>query len=272
MSTKHLAVSFHLVLQKEVIVAPIPSFSDSMYNLKFWDYSEAERNKRMHRYEFCLSEAEPLFDAADISRVGKDIFVQKSMTTNDAGIAWIKKTFPELRVHPCHFPYDLYPSHIDCTFVPLRPPTSGSDGLVLINPERPPLASESKIWLENGWKFINAPKPAQSDRPSFSQSSAWLSMNILSLSTKCVVAEENETELHRLLESYGFDVITVPFRHVYEFGGGLHCATWDIKRNDSCMDYFPNQEFDDNSVSSKSGFSDITCIDVRSQEFVLNPQ
>jgi glycine amidinotransferase len=158
---------------------------------------------------------------------GKDIFVQKSMTTNDSGIKWLTSHFPELRVHPVHFPYDLFPSHIDCTFVPLRPPSAdGKDsGLALINSERPPLESECKLWSANGWKLLNAPLPAQTDRPVFSQSSYWLSMNLLSISPSQVVIEENELPLFNLLQEHGFDPITVPMRHMYDYGGGIHCST-----------------------------------------------
>merc|ERR1712137_1195497 len=165
--------------------------SESLYDPTFFDLTKEERFARMKEYKFCVTEKEPIFDAADITRVGKDIFVQKSMTTNDFGIAWLTTHFPELRVHPMHFPYDMYPSHIDCTFVPLRPPSAGKDGLALINPERPPLRAEYELWRRNGWKLLNAPLPAQFDRPAFSQSSYWLSMNLLSLSEKTVVIEEN---------------------------------------------------------------------------------
>merc|ERR1719272_1247938 len=123
-----------------------------MYVHNFFDLSDEQRFEQMRSYSFCVNENEPVFDAADITRVGKDIFVQKSMTTNDSGIKWLTSHFPDLRVHPVHFPYDLFPSHIDCTFVPLRPPSadSGDGGLALINSERPPLDSEVKLWTQNG--------------------------------------------------------------------------------------------------------------------------
>ena len=37
------------------------------------------------------------------------------------------------------------------------------------------------------------------------------------------------------------EVIPVPFRDAYPFGGGLHCATADIRREGSCEDLFPKQ-------------------------------
>merc|ERR1740117_528514 len=262
--------------------APMPSMADSMYNQKFFDVSDEERFTQMRSYQFCVNETEPIFDAADITRCGKDIFVQKSMTTNDSGIKWLTSHFPELRVHPVHFPYDLYPSHIDCTFVPLRPPSAdGKDcGLALINSERPPLQSECKLWRANGWKLLNAPLPAQTDRPAFSQSSYWLSMNLLSISPSQVVIEENELPLFDLLQEHGFDPITVPMRHMYDYGGGIHCSTWDIKRQDSCLDYFPNQEYKRSSVFECNKFNDIDVVDVSSTSggmssakggFMVNP-
>jgi len=254
--------------------APKPSMADSMYHQDFWKLSDEDRFKQMRSYQFCVNETEPVFDAADITRCGKDIFVQKSMTTNDSGIKWLASHFPELRVHPVHFPYDLFPSHIDCTFVPLRPPSAdcGDGGLALINPERPPLKSQVKLWRDNGWKLLNAPLPAQTDRPAFSQSSYWLSMNLLSISPTQVVIEENEIPLFNLLRDHGFDPITVPMRHMYDYGGGIHCCTWDIKRQDSCVDYFPNQEYNRSDVF-KDGFKDIDVVDVSSKNdgFLLNP-
>jgi glycine amidinotransferase len=58
-----------------------------------------------------------------------------------------------------------------------------------------------------------------------------------------VVCESSEHALHDLLDSLGFDVLTVPFRHVYEFGGSLHCATWDVRRVGEREDYFPLQAY-----------------------------
>ena len=253
--------------------APKPSMSDEMYNPGFWAKTDEERFQSMRSYEFCVNEKEPIFDAADITRVGKDIFVQKSMTTNDSGIMWLKSHFPELRVHALHFPYDLYPSHIDCTFVPLRPPGKDrEDGLVLINPERPPLRAELELWSQNGWKMLNAPMPATLDRPAFSQSSYWLSMNLLSLSPSTLVIEEAELPLYNLLSENGFDVITVPMRGMYEFGGAIHCCTWDLQRDDACTDYFPDQKAAQEHLHFPT-FTDIDVIDVSSSNkgFLLNP-
>jgi len=218
--------------------APKPSMADSMYDDGWWGISKEERYARMHSYRFCITDEEPIFDAADMMRCGKDLFVQLSMTSNGAGHEWLARELAPhgLRVHTVRFPYDLAPSHLDCTFVPLRP------GLVLTNPERPIDPADKGIFEEAGWRFIDAPQPDNPIRPWASQSSKWLSMNVLSVSPTCVVAEEQEHSLHALLESEGFEVIKVPFRAVYEFGGGLHCATWELNRDDDMSDYFPEAE------------------------------
>jgi glycine amidinotransferase len=217
--------------------APKPSMADHMYRQDFWEWPLAERFARMHEFEFCITQDEVIFDAADCSRFGRDVFVQESMTTNRAGIRWLKRHLEPrgLRVHAIHFPLDFFPSHIDCTFVPLAP------GVVLTNPERPIHDGEEMLFFDNDWEFITAPQPTSTndEMPMFCQSSKWLAMNVLSISPKKVICEAQEHPLHELLDKRGFEVYTVPFRNVFEFGGSLHCATWDIRRKGSCDDYFP---------------------------------
>ena len=72
-----------------------------------------------------------MWDAADVMRMGKDLFIQHGLTTNRAAMDWFQRYYPEYRVHAVNFPGDPYPIHIDATFVPLRP------GLIINNPHRP---------------------------------------------------------------------------------------------------------------------------------------
>lgn len=134
--------------------APKPLMRDSSYTPEFWDWTKEERIKRIKDYTYCLSEEEVMFDAADCLLLGDTMFVQQSCVTNLAGIRWLRKHFAQkgIRVDTLHFPSDLYPSHIDCTFVALKP------GLVLTNPERQPLDEEMKLFKQNDWKFIESPK------------------------------------------------------------------------------------------------------------------
>ncbi|WP_419998124.1 glycine amidinotransferase [Streptomyces boninensis] len=221
--------------------APKPSMADDMYREEFWEWPLAERHARMHSFEFCITQDEVIFDAADMSRFGRDVIVQESMTTNRAGIHWLKRHLEPkgFRVHPVHFPLDFFPSHIDCTFVPLRP------GLILTNPDRPLREGEEKMFLDNDWELVEVPEPVLSneDMPPYCQSSKWLSMNVLSISPTKVICEAQEKPLQDMLSGLGFEVFPVPFRNVFEYGGSLHCATWDVRRDGDRQDYFPNLDY-----------------------------
>ena len=230
--------------------APKPSMGNHMYRTDYWqkfvDFetkSKEQQYQLLHNWQYVLNEEELAFDAADISRFGEDIFVQHSMTTNLKAIEWLKREFRDyIRVHTLHFPHDQEPSHIDCTFIPLRPPRRDKCGIVLTNPERPPIEDEIQIFKENNWQFVDSPKPnaINTQMPTFCQSSKWLSMNILSIDESTLICEQNETDLCDLLRSLDFKVIPLPFRHVFEFGGSFHCATWDIEREGIKENYFSN--------------------------------
>jgi glycine amidinotransferase len=220
--------------------APKPMMGDSSYTTEFWDWDIEERKRRMHEYTFCINENEIMFDAADCLLIGDMMFVQQSMVTNLAGIRWLKRHFEPkgIQVQTLHFPYDLFPSHTDCTFVAVRP------GLVLTNPERPFVEEEVKIFKQNDWKMVDIPFFTETkEHPICCQSSRWLSMNVFSITQDKIVVEEGETPLINFLEQeHGFDVLGLPYRKVFEFGGSLHCSTWDIRRRGEKKNYFPNRE------------------------------
>ncbi|MDH6139955.1 glycine amidinotransferase [Kitasatospora sp. GP30] len=219
--------------------APKPRLTDASYRPGFWEtYNKvplAEKLERVRNHDLVLTEAEPLFDAADIARCGKDLFVQLSLVTNRSGYRWLKRHFPDHRVHAVTFT-NTHPLHIDATWVPLRP------GLVLHCGERPAEPELMKYYEINDWEVVEAVQPASwkhYQRLSFC--SPWLAVNILNLDPQTVCVEETEVHLADQLVKYGFEVVPVPFRAVGPFGGGLHCATVDIERDGVLEDYFPHR-------------------------------
>lgn len=108
------------------------------------------------------------------------------------------------------------------------------------NPSRPLIDSDKKLWLDNGWKFIQGVEPNNATIPQFSQSSKWLNHNVLVIDKDKVIVEAEEERMAHLLEDNGFTVFPINFRKVFEFGGSLHCSTWDIERDDEPVDMFPN--------------------------------
>ena len=187
------------------------------------------------RKDFVTTEEEPLFDAADVLRFGKDLVVQHGFTTNLLGIDWLKRHFTDHRVHAVNFPGDPYPIHIDATFTPLRP------GLIINNPERRLPDQQRAFFHRNDWEIVDAAPPAHNEPPPLCYSSVWLSMNVLVLDQQTVCVEETEVYQAEQLDKLGFEVIPIPFREVYPFGGALHCNTTDVCREGDCQDYFPNQ-------------------------------
>ncbi|MBF6047942.1 serine/threonine protein kinase [Streptomyces sp. NRRL B-1677] len=218
--------------------APKPRLTEASYRPGFWDEYDAlpyeQRIARVRAGELVLTEAEPLFDAADIARCGRDLFVQQSLATNAAGIRWLRQHLPEHRVHGVTFGNE-HPMHIDATWVPLRP------GLALHCAERPAEEDLLRYFRANDWQVVQAAAPGRTSPPPLSACSRWLSMNVLVLAPGTVCVEASETAQMEQLDRLGFEVVPVPFWDVAPFGGGLHCATLDVHREGVLEDYFPKR-------------------------------
>ncbi len=224
--------------------APRPRLTDASFKHNYYDEAIAleERLERTANLDFVTTEVEPMWDAADVMRMGKDLFIQHGLTTNRKAMEWFKRRYPDLRVHAVNFPGDPYPIHIDATFVPLRP------GLIINNPHRPLPEAQRKIFEANDWQIVDAAQPAHEEPPPLCYSSVWLSMNCLVLDHKTVAVEASEVHQMEQMDKLGMNVIPVPLRDAYAFGGGMHCATADVYREGGCEDYFPNQVEDPTRV------------------------
>jgi len=217
--------------------APKPRLTDRSYKEGYISrvMTIEDRLKLTAAKDFVTTEVEPLFDAAELSRMGKDIVVQHGFTANLSGIDWLRRHFPNHRIHAMNFPGDPYPTHIDATLVALRP------GLALNNPHRKVLPEHREFFEKNDWEIVEAVQPAHDSPPPLCYSTVWVSMNTFSLDPKTVCVEASEVYQMEQLDKLGFEVVPVPFRDVYPFGGGLHCATVDVYREGGCEDYFPKQ-------------------------------
>ena len=93
------------------------------------------------------------------------------------------------------------------------------------------------------WEVIYSP-PMEStgkqdtDYLSKSIGSAWIDMNLLSINPNLVVVDRDQTELIKLLEKKGPDVVPLKLRHSRMLGGGFHCVTLDIRRTGTLQRYF----------------------------------
>ena len=175
-----------------------------------------------------VTEFEPLFDAADFSRCGRDIFCQITQVTNQFGIEWLRRHLGEdYRVHVLDVD-DPNAMHIDASFVPLAP------GRVMLHPTRVPDLPD----MFRDWEVLRAPSPTVPESHPFYFSSSWLSVNVLSLDETRVCVEAAEQPMIDFLRENGFEPIPVPFRNFGSLGGAFHCATCDIRRTGTLQSYF----------------------------------
>jgi N-dimethylarginine dimethylaminohydrolase len=200
--------------------APKPMLLDSLFDV--------DLNKPTPRND------EPAFDAANVLRLGLDLIYLVSGTGNDLGGQWLQTILGEtFRVH---FLKDVYyGSHIDSTFVALRP------GLMLCNPGR--LNDDTLPEILKQWEVIYSPPMEttgryDADYLSRSIGSNWIDMNVLSINPNLVVVDQGQAGLIKLLEKQGLDVIPLKLRHSKMLGGGFHCITLDIRRRGTLQRYF----------------------------------
>ncbi|RZB19976.1 amidinotransferase [Streptomyces sp. F001] len=207
--------------------APKPQLTDALFEA---DFRTPEAGEPMR---YILTEFEPVFDAADFVRAGRDLFVTRSNVTNQMGIDWLRRHLgPRYRIHEIESRCRT-PMHIDTTFVLLSP------GKALVNPEY--IDVDRLPDVLNSWDILIAPEPDPIDEHILritSMCGKWLSMNVLMIDEKRVIAERHHTDMLRALEKWGFEPIPCDLLHYAPFGGSFHCATLDIRRRGTLESYF----------------------------------
>jgi len=202
--------------------APKPELTDELFVTDF------RSPETMADMMYAITEFEPVFDAADFSRCGRDVFAQRSNVTNRMGIEWLQRHLgPEYRVHTLDID-DTHPMHIDATFTPLAP------GKVLVNPDRvhhlPPMF--------DNWQVLTPPRPTIDITSGFTMCSNWIVANTFMLDEKRIFVEASEEPLLRAFESWGFEPIPYSLINFNRFGGGFHCCTLDVRRRGGLESYF----------------------------------
>lgn len=180
-----------------------------------------------------LGEAEPVFDAANVLRVGRDLFYQVSRSGNEFGLRWLESTVDllgeGLRVHPLRNVYGY--THIDSTISLLRP------GLVMLNPCR--INPDDIPEPLRGWDVLWCPQLRPQVGPGTpTLSEVWIGMNLLMVDPEHAVVDRDQPELIATLEQRGITVLPHRLRHAQVLGGGFHCVTLDIVRDGDPEDYF----------------------------------
>ncbi len=196
--------------------APKPRLLDSMYKIPQKDW------------ELAIQEIEPLFDAANILRIGRDILYLVSDTGNRIGAQWLQSALgSEYRVHA----YDnIYTgSHIDTTLALVKP------GVVVACADR--ISKENLPPLFRKWDVIYMNDVYDVGFTNIPYASKWIGLNFLMITPALAVVDKNQVALIKELEKRGVDVLPLQLRHSRTMGGGFHCVTMDVRRKGALEDY-----------------------------------
>lgn len=206
------------------VSAPRPQLTDKTYVEGFVGPREGAPMRTI------LTEFEPLCDAADVVKCGRDIFVAQSSCCNRFGIEWLQRHLgDDYTVHGIEV-YDRHPMHIDATFYPLAP------GKLLINPER--VRKVPEMFKKSGWDILRCPEPLMPESHPMYNCSRWISMNVLMLDEERVIVSRGEDTLIEALKDWGFDPIPCSFYDLATIAGGFHCASVDVRRKGELESYF----------------------------------
>jgi N-dimethylarginine dimethylaminohydrolase len=198
------------------ISAPKPRLLDETYDL------DAEGG-------WVLRDLEPVFDAANVLRLGRDLLYLVSSSGNMLGCRWLQRVLGDgYRVHPVEGVYAG--THIDTTITLVRP------GLVVLNPDR--ICKEQVPEVLAGWDVIWCPDMVDTGYAwDYPRASIWQGMNFVMVNPGLAIVNEAQAPLIRALEEHGVDVAPLPMRHARSLSGGFHCASVDVRRRGTLEDY-----------------------------------
>jgi glycine amidinotransferase len=200
------------------ISAPKPRLLDETYN----DDPEAEER---------INNLEPIFDAANVLRAGRDILYLVSCTGNMMGCDWLQRTLgDDYRVHPLKGIYSG--THIDTTITLLGPRR------VLLNPGR--INRHNMPELFRDWEVIWCPEMIDMGYSStwdYPRASIWSGMNFFMINPQLAVVNETQKPLIKLLAKYGIESVPLKLRNCLTLSGGFHCVSLDVRRRGILEDY-----------------------------------
>ena len=160
-----------------------------------------------------------IMDAANVCRLGDDWLYLLSPSGNQPALDWLRQQFPEKRIEACDFYSGV---HIDSTVIPLQ------EGLVLLNGER---VNEHNLpqCLRN-WDRVYMTQVMEREFYQYPYASKWIGLNLLVVRPGLVIVDKIQTLLIQMLLSRGIQVIPLELTHSRTLGGGFHCVTLDLHR------------------------------------------
>ena len=163
-----------------------------------------------------------ILDAANVLRLNDRMLFLESASGNRRAYNWLCDQFPNVKIELCNFYAGV---HIDSTIVPLR------DGVVLLNASRVNERNCPRVF--DGWHKVYIKNVVEQGFYEYPYASKWIALNMLVVDPHTVIVDKNQTDLIRALEVLKFTVIPLELRHSRTLGGGFHCVTLDLLRDNN---------------------------------------
>ena len=210
------------------ISAPRPLILDTSFDMSVYD---GAYNDYKIKDDYMGLGTEIMFDAANCVRMGKHILMNVSNKNQMLGAKWLQNT---LGSNYKILTSNLTDSHIDSTFLPLKP------GLGLVM--RPDVKDKLPKELKN-WDLIYIPlrqrDVSEYKKQDVNLASPRIELNVFSVNKELIICHpQYENILNKELKKYNIQAIGSPFRHCELFSGAHHCTTLDIRRKSKYENYF----------------------------------
>lgn len=159
-------------------------------------------------------------DAANVLRLGDSLLYLESDSGNQKAYHWLQENL-DVNIELCNFYSGV---HIDSTVVALR------EGLVLFNGTR--VNDNNCPAVFKDWEKLYVDDVVPEGFWQYPYASKWIALNMLVVDPNTVIVDRDQLELIRLLEKHQFTVIPHKLSHSRTLGGGFHCVTLDLWRED----------------------------------------
>jgi N-dimethylarginine dimethylaminohydrolase len=206
----------YLVEGARWISAPRPRLLDGQY-------------RKRDGFRIAIDDSEPLFDAANILRCGRDLLYLVSDSGNPLGARWLQQALgSDYRVSA--FDRLRNTIHIDTTLVIPRP------GLAFV--PAPYVSRENLPELLRRWDIVFVDDVSDHAASATALSSKWVALNFLMVHPALAIVDRHQGGLIKELERRGIDTLPMELRHARALGGGFHCVTLDVRRRGTLETYF----------------------------------
>jgi N-dimethylarginine dimethylaminohydrolase len=198
------------------ISAPRPRLLDAQY-------------RKRDGFRIAIDESEPLFDAANVLRCGRDLLYLVSDSGNHLGSHWLRQTLgSDYRVHPLDRLRNTI--HIDTTIVIPRP------GLAFV--PAPYVSRENLPAILRGWDVVYVDDVSDHAATATALSSKWVGLNFFMVNPSLAIVDKHQESLIKELERRAISTLPLELRHARALGGGFHCVTLDVRRRGTLESYF----------------------------------